>query len=217
MPHEAEALRQEIVATAQAMSRRGLSPQRSGNVSARWGDELLITPSAIPYEAMRPADIVAVGLDGRIAQGQRKPSTETPFHRAIYAARPDAQAIVHCHSPRAAALACARQPIPAFHYMVAVAGGAGIRCSAYATFGTDALAENTVDALEGRRACLLANHGQVALGASLAAALELAAEVETLAGMFLDLLAAGLKPHILGEDEMARVLEAFEGYGRPED
>jgi len=214
MPPEADALRQEVVATAQAMSRRGLSPQRSGNVSARLGDGLLITPSAMPYEAMRPADIVAVRLDGSVAAGQRRPSTETPFHRAIYAARPDAQAIVHCHSPRATALACARLAIPAFHYMVAVAGGVDIRCAAYATFGTDGLAANSVAALAGRRACLLANHGQVALGASLAAALEIAAEVENLAGMYLHLLASGQKPLILDEEEMARVLSAFEDYGR---
>ncbi|HEX2255691.1 MAG TPA: class II aldolase/adducin family protein [Afifellaceae bacterium] len=214
MPPEDGALRQEIVATALAMSRRGLSPQRSGNVSARRGDSLLITPSATPYEAMQPADIVAAGLDGSLAAGQRRPSTETPFHRAIYAARPDAQAIVHCHSPKATALACARLPIPAFHYMVAVAGGADIRCADYATFGTEALAANSVAALTGRRACLLANHGQVAIAASLEAALELAAEVETLAGTYLDLLASGQKVHILDEEEMARVLEAFEDYGR---
>jgi L-fuculose-phosphate aldolase len=217
MPPEAEALRQEIVATAQAMSRRGLSPQRSGNVSARLGEKLLITPSAVPYEAMRASDIVAVGLDGSIKAGQRKPSTEMPFHRAIYAARADARAIVHCHSPRATALACARLAIPAFHYMVAVAGGADIRCAEYATFGTEALAANTVAALEDRRACLLANHGQVALGTSLVAALELAAEVETLAGMYLDLLASGLEPHVLDGHEMARVLKAFDNYGRPDE
>jgi L-fuculose-phosphate aldolase len=213
MPRE-EGLRQEVVATAQAMSRRGLSPQKSGNVSARSGDGLLITPSAMPYEAMQAADIVAVAMDGSVAPGQPRPSTETPFHRAIYAARPDAKATVHCHSPKATALACARLAIPAFHYMVAVAGGADISCAAYATFGGDALAENTVKALAGRRACLLANHGQVAIGDTLEAALALAGEVESLAGMYLDLLASGQPVHILDEDEMARVRKAFEGYGR---
>lgn len=216
MPPDAGDLRQAVLATAQAMSRRGLSPQKSGNVSARLQGHILITPSGMAYEAMQAGDIVAIGTDGSPAPGQRKPSSETPFHRAIYEARPDARAIVHCHSPRATALACARLPIPAFHYMVAVAGGADIRCADYATFGSDALAVNTVEALEDRRACLLANHGQVALADTLEAALELAAEVETLAGEYLDLLASGQKAHVLDAEEMARVLEAFKSYGRQE-
>lgn len=212
-PAEETALREEIVATARAMSAKGLSPQRSGNVSARaGGDAILITPSGLAYETMAPGDIVRVGLDGARAPGQMKPSSETPFHLAIYRARPEAKAIVHCHSPAATTLACARRAIPAFHYMVAAAGGSDIRCAPYATFGTEELAENTVKALQGRRACLLANHGQVAFGPDLGKALELAAEVETLSGEYLDLLKLG-EVHVLDDEEMTRVLERFKGYG----
>lgn len=208
---EEKRLRKQIVDTARAMSARGLAPQRSGNVSARHGSGLLITPSAIAYDAMTAQDIVVVALDGSVAEGQARPSTETPFHLAIYRAREDTAAVVHCHSPAATALACVRRAIPAFHYMVAVAGGHDIRCAEYATFGSEALAINTLRALEDRRACLLANHGQVALGDSLEAALELAAEVETLARQYIDALSVG-DPHILDAAEMNEVRDRFAEY-----
>ncbi len=208
------ALRADIVRVAQAMDRAGFAPSKSGNVSARHGEGLIITPSGLPYAATAPDDLVALDLEGRVGSGERKPSSEWPFHTAIYRARPDARAIVHTHSPRATALACARRGIPAFHYMIALCGGPDVRCADYATFGTPELAESAVRGLEGRKAVLLANHGVIALGASLDGAYAVAAEVENLAGQYLDLLAAGLTPVILDEAEMARVAERFAGYGK---
>jgi L-fuculose-phosphate aldolase len=207
-------LRTEIVRIAQAMDRAGFAPTKSGNVSARWGDGLLITPSGLPYAAMTPDDLVTLDLDGRVRAGAREPSSEWRFHTAIYRARPDAQAIVHTHSPRATALACTRRGIPAFHYMIAFCGGADVRCADYATFGTKALADNAVAALHGRKAALLANHGVIALGTTLEGAFAIAGEVENLAGQYLVILSAGLEPVILDEREMARVAEKFSEYGK---
>lgn len=207
-------LREEIVEVAQAIDRAGFCPSKSGNVSARFRDGLLITPSGLPYAKTRPEDLIYLALDGAVLSGARKPSSEWPFHVEIYKARPDAQAIVHTHSPRATALASARRGIPAFHYMIALCGGADVRCADYATFGTPELAANAVRALEGRKAVLLANHGVIALGATLAGAHTIVAEVENLAGQYLDLLAAGLEPVILDEAEMARVSAKFAGYGK---
>lgn len=206
-------LRREIVDTALTMSREQLSPGTSGNVSARWGDGVLITPSGMAYETLEPADIVAVGPEGEVAEGSRKPSSEWPFHLSAYRARPDAQAIVHTHSLHATALACTRKPIPAFHYMVAVAGGSDIPVAAYATFGTEELAASIAAALVDRKACLIANHGQIACGATLGEALALAREVETLAAQYTIAMAAG-EPHILDEAEMKRVLKRFTSYGQ---
>ena len=205
--------RAAIVATAQTMDRAGLAPNRSGNVSCRFDGGLLITPSGVPYPETCAADIVSLDLAGVVRSGTRTPSSESPFHTAIYRTRPDAAAIVHTHSPQATALACTRRGIPAFHYMIALAGGA-IRCAEYATFGTPALAENALRALEGRRAVLLANHGVIAIGADLKSAYELACEVENMAGQYLRMLAAGLEPVILDDDEMQRVIAQFARYGR---
>jgi L-fuculose-phosphate aldolase len=207
------ALAEEIVATAQAMDAAGFAPTKSGNVSARLGEGFLITPSGLPYARMTPGDLVELSLEGAVT-GAGKPSSEWPFHAAIYAARPDAQAIVHTHSPRATALASTRRGIPAFHYMIAMAGGHDVRCAGYATFGTPELAANAVRALEGRKAVLLANHGVIALGASLAGAWAIAFEVENLAGQYLDILASGLEPVILDAEEMARVSAKFASYGK---
>ena len=207
-------LRQQIIDTAQALAENGLSPGLSGNVSARVSDGLLITPSAMAYDGLLPEDIVLVKTDGTVPDGQRKPSTETPFHRAILSAFPEAGAVLHCHSPKATALACLRQPIPAFHYLVALAGGEDIRVADYHTPATQELAEATVSALQGRKACLLANHGQVAFGATLEDAFALALEVENLAAMFLDASAAG-KPQLLTSAEMADVLALFQTYRQP--
>ena len=208
------AARAAVVTTAQAMERAGLAPNRSGNVSCRFDGGLLITPSGVPYAEMGAADIVALDLAGVVRSGTRTPSSELPFHTAIYRARPDAGAIVHTHSPHATALACARREIPAFHYMIALAGGPSIRCAEYATFGTQALAENALRGLEGRKAVLLANHGVIAIGATLEAAYEVACEVEHLAGQYLQMLAAGIEPVILDDDEMGRVMAQFARYGR---
>lgn len=209
-----QALRAEIVAVAQAIDRAGFCPSKSGNVSARFEGGLLITPSGLPYAQTKPEDLIHLALDGMVLSGARKPSSEWPFHVEIYKARPDAQAIVHTHSPRATALSCTRRGIPAFHYMIALCGGADVRCADYATFGTPELAANAVKALEGRKAVLLANHGVIALGGSLAGAHQIVAEVENLAGQYLDILAAGLTPAILDAEEMARVSAKFTGYGK---
>ena len=203
-----------IVAVAQAIDLAGFCPSKSGNVSARTEAGFLITPSGLPYAQTTPADLIELSLDGAVLSGARKPSSEWPFHAAIYRARPEAQAIVHTHSPRATALSCTRRGIPAFHYMIALCGGADIRCADYATFGTPELAENAVKALEGRKAVLLANHGVIALGQTLAGAHTIVAEVENLAGQYLDILAAGIEPAILDPAEMERVGAKFAGYGK---
>jgi L-fuculose-phosphate aldolase len=204
----------EIVRIAQAMDRAGFAPSKSGNVSARLRDGLLITPSGLPYAVMTPDDLVTLDLDGGARAGAREPSSEWPLHTSVYRARPDAQAIVHTHSPRATALACTRRGIPAFHYMVAFCGGPDVRCADYATFGTQVLADNAVAALDGRKAALLANHGVLALGATVDGAYAIAVEVENLAGQYLDILAAGLEPVIFDAAEMARVAHRFAKYGK---
>jgi L-fuculose-phosphate aldolase len=201
-----------LVAAARRLDAAGFMPSKSGNLSVRDGDGFVITPAALPYAQTTEADLVRVAADGA-ATGRHRPSSEWQLHAAIYAARPDAGAIVHTHSPRATALSCARRSIPPFHYMVLLAGGE-VRCAAHATFGTAALAANAVAALEGRRAALLANHGVVALAATLEAAVTLAIEVENLAGQYLDLLAAGLQPVLLDARELAEAAAQFAGYGR---
>lgn len=207
------AARREILDTARAMSRQGLSPGRSGNVSARFVGDVLITPSGMAYDVITPADIVRVSLDGGVASGRRQPSSELHFHLATYRARRDVGAIVHTHSLHATVLACARRAIPAFHYMVAVAGGDDIPLVPYATFGSDELARHVVAGLAHRNACLMANHGQIAVGATCTEALALAAEVEVLAEQYVKVLTLG-SPHILARDEMVRVLERFASYGQ---
>jgi L-fuculose-phosphate aldolase len=210
------ALRAEVVATARAMNAAGVNRGRAGNVSARWRsggfDGFLVTPSGMRYDETTPDDIVAVALDGE-AQGRRRPSSEWRIHRDIYRARPEAGAVVHTHAPFATALACLDRDIPAFHYMVAVAGGRDIRCARYATFGSQELSDRALTALEGRRGCLLAHHGMVALGPRLAAALELAIEVETLAEMYWRALQVG-EPALLSDEEMERVIAKFAEYGQ---
>jgi L-fuculose-phosphate aldolase len=207
--------RAEIVAVARALDAAGLVPNKSGNVSRRSPGGFLVTPSGVPYVELKPAQIVEFDEHGTPATRGLRPSSEWRMHAAIYACRPDVSAIVHTHSPRATALACAGLGIPAFHYMIALAGGA-IRCAPYATFGTAELAASAIAGLEGRRGVLLANHGVVAVGPTLAAAQAVAVEVENLAGQYLALRAAGLEPAILGDAELARVIEKFADYGRIE-
>lgn len=207
------ALREAVLDTARTMSRSGLSPGRSGNVSARFGVGMLITPSGMSYEEITPHDIAFVGAGGSVRKGERKPSSEWHFHLAAYAARPDRHAIVHTHSMHATVLACAHKPIPAFHYMVAVAGGADIPLVPYAAFGTPELAAFVVEGLQQRDACLMANHGQIAIGTTLGAALELAHEVETLAEQYAKVLALGT-PHLLGAAHMREMVERFKAYGQ---
>ena len=192
----------------------GLNRGTSGNVSARSLEGFLITPSGRDMTELAAVDMAPVDMEGRAPEGL-KPSSEWRFHRDIYAAFPEAGAIVHAHSPFAVALACLRRDIPAFHYLVAMAGGVDIRCARYATFGTQALSDAILEALRDRRACLMANHGLVAWGRDLAGALALAVEVEALCGQYLCCLQAG-EPVLLSDAEMAEVLEKFRDY-RSED
>jgi len=207
------AARRSVIATALAMSGSGLSPGRSGNVSCRWRDGMLITPSGMHYDTLKPSDIVFVAKDGAVSSKARKPSSEWRFHLAVYMARPDRHAVVHTHSLNATVLACKHKPIPAFHYMVAAAGGKSIPCVPYAAFGTDELAEYVTEGVAQTDACLMANHGQIAIGATLDGALELAQEVETLAAQYVNVLSLG-KPKLLKDAEMDDVLERFKGYGQ---
>lgn len=208
-------LRQQVIAAALRMNELRINRGKSGNVSARVTGGFLVTPTGLAYEAMQPKDIVAMTPDGE-ARGSRTPSSEWRFHRDIYVARPEVAGIVHAHSPFATTLACLGRGIPAFHYMVAVAGGPDIRCAPYATFGTQELSDHALAALEGRRACMLANHGMIAVGDSPAGALALAVEVEALAEQYWRALQIG-EPDILPEAEMARVLEKFRTYGQEGD
>ena len=208
-----ETTRQAVITTALDMNRLGLNQGTSGNVSARVSDGLLITPSGRPYGDLAPADIVRLTLDGSVIAGTYKPSTEWRIHADILRARPEVGAVVHCHAMFCTTLSCLRRPIPAFHYMIAVAGGDSIRCADYATFGTPALSAAALVALEGRSACLLANHGMVALGRDLAKALALAVEIEALAAQYWRALQIG-EPVILPEEEMQTVIEKFRDYGK---
>jgi L-fuculose-phosphate aldolase len=208
----ADRQREALIETAHAMNRCGLNQGTSGNVSLRTDGGMLITPSALPYESLQAGDLASVDFEGGTS-GTQRPSSEWRFHLDIYRQRPDAQAVLHAHPTYCTALACLRRPIPAFHYMVAVAGGRDIRCAPYATFGTQALSDHVLEALQGRRACLLANHGLVCLASDLPAALALAVEVEHLAKSYLQCLAVG-EPAILDDAEMERVLRKFEDYRR---
>jgi len=206
-------LRGEIVVTARAMNGCGLNRGTSGNVSARVATGFLVTPTGMTSESMQIDDVVAMSAEGA-ARGTRAPSSEWRFHRDIYAARADVHAIVHAHSPFATTLACLGRGIPAFHYMIAVGGGADIRCAPYATFGTQQLSDHALRALDERKACLLANHGMIAVAASLSAALALAVEVEALAEQYWRALQIG-EPNLLSDAEMAVVLDKFRTYGQP--
>lgn len=206
-------LRAEIVAVMRALKQAGLNHGAAGNVSARFAGGFLVTPTGVPPDDLAAEQIVALDADGAPAEQRWRPSSEWRFHRDIYRARPEVNAVVHVHSTHATALACARRDIPAFHYMISTAGGDSVRCAPYALFGTQALSDAALGALEGRRACLLANHGMIALGASLAAALRLTIEVEALARQYCLTLQIG-GPVVLSDEEMREVLERFKTYGQ---
>lgn len=201
-----------VLMTACETAQRGLNDWTSGNVSLRWGDGLLITPTGVPFEALHAGQIAYIDFAGARLGDGLKASSEWHFHAAIYQARSEVQAVVHTHSMQATAFSCLRKPIPAFHYMVAAIGGKTVPCADYATFGTNALAANVVAALGGHRGCLLANHGVVGVGNRLGAALEAASLIEMLAAQYSQTLALG-GPVLLDEAEMERVLVAFQGYG----
>jgi L-fuculose-phosphate aldolase len=200
-----------LVDAARKASALGLNPGRAGNLSIRSGGGFVITPSGVPYSALTESNLVAMDADGR-PRGELAPSSEWRMHRDIYARHPDAQAIVHTHSPFATTLACMERGIPSFHYEVAFAGGADIRCGTYATFGSQELSDACLEALAGRRACLLANHGAIAYGRTIEAALELAEKVEALARIYWQALQLG-EPKLLDAEEMARVAAKLSRYG----
>ncbi len=205
-------LRQQLVAAVQRLDALGMNRGSTGNVSARWGQGMLITPTGMGAEDLRAQDLVWVGWDGSVL-GDWKPSSEWHFHQAAYLARPDLHAVVHSHSTHATALACLRKPLPAFHYMVAVAGGDSVPLVPYFTFGTEALSQAVGAALQDRLACLLANHGLVAAGTTVAHAMKVLQEVESLCQIYLQALAVG-EPVLLSALDMATVLEKFRSYGR---
>ena len=205
-------LREHLIATARAMQAAGLNRGTAGNVSVRCGDGFLITPTGMPCDVLTADDIPLLARDGT-SEGRRQPSSEWRFHRDLYAARPEAGAVLHAHSPFAVALACLRRDIPPFHYMIARFGGDAIRCADYAIFGSQELSTAAMAALEGRKGCLLANHGQLVAGRDLGEALALAVELEELCEQYWRACQLG-RPVLLDAAEMAAVREKFTGYGQ---
>jgi L-fuculose-phosphate aldolase len=203
--------RESLARAGHLLYRAGLNQGAEGNLSIRTDSGLLITPSGIPWETMQSAHMVHINERGDVHGG--KPSSEWPLHRAVLDARPEIRAVVHTHSSFATTLACLRRGLPPFHYMIALAGGPDVRCSRYATFGTPALAAAAVEALEGRRACLLASHGMVAIGETLDAAVTLALTVEKLCEQYWRACQLG-EPVLLTEEEMNEVMAKFADYGR---
>ena len=210
------ALRREMVEICRRMNASGINQGTAGNLSARTETGFLITPSSMSYESMQTSDLVEMGFDGTYV-GHR-PSSEWRFHRDILKNRPDINVVLHCHSIYATTLAIHHKTIPSFHYMTGVAGGTTIRCAKYATFGTQALSDNALEALDGRLACLLGQHGQISLGKNLESALWLAIEVETLSRMYVQALTLG-EPPVLPDDEMERVIAQMQrmSYGLAPD
>lgn len=207
------ALRLRMAQVMKAMDERGLNRGTSGNVSARCGGAMLVTPSGVPASQLTPEQMVLVQPDGSTAPGALKPSSEWRMHQGLLDRRPDINAVVHCHSRHATILACAGRPIPAVHYMVAVSGGTSVPVAPYATFGSPELAEAVVEALDGRHAALMANHGQIVVAPSLDFALAIAEEIEEQAAVYWGTLAIG-GPTLLAEDEMRTILQRFKSYGQ---
>jgi L-fuculose-phosphate aldolase len=206
-----------MIETCLRMNSSGINQGTSGNLSVRNGDGCLITPTSLRYELMKPEDIVEMDFDGGY-YGARLPSSEWRFHRDILKERSDRNVVLHCHSSFATSYSCHRRPIEAFHYMIGIAGGNSIRCADYAPYGTQELSENALKALDGRDACLLANHGQIAIGRDLNHAFRIAMEVETLARQYIQSLAMG-EPVLLTDDEMEHVLRQMKqmSYGNAPD
>lgn len=204
--------RQSMIDACRSMNALGINQGTSGNISLRDGEGFLITPTSMPYDAMRPEDIVAMRFDHTVV-GEGRPSTEWRFHLDILRSRPDVEAVVHAHPIYSTTLAILERGIPPIHYMVCAAGGDSIRCAPYATFGTQELSDHALAALEGRTACLLAHHGMIAVGASLAGAMWLAVEVENLARQYLNCLQLGREPPLLSAEEVANVAMRIANYG----
>jgi len=198
----------------------GMARASSGNCSVRVRGGFLVTPSGIPVEELSEELLVEMNLEGEVVSIPKevqkgisvKPSSEWRFHRDIYAMRPEVNAVIHSHSPFATTMACLNLDVPPFHYMIAVAGGDSIRCAPYELFGTQELSNSALEALEGRKACLLQNHGMIAIGSSLQDALRVAIETESLCEQYWRVIQVG-KPSLLTSEEMGRVLEKFKSYG----
>ena len=204
-------IKAEIIKYSKMLNSRKLSALRSGNISARYKEGFLITTSGKKYSSLKTRDIVFVSLEGKFDKKKGIPSTEWQFHQDIYKNRKEAQAIVHSHSTNATAVSTHKRGIPSFHYMVAMAGGQDIKCAKYATFGTRDLSKNILKALKGRKACLIANHGQIAFEENLPKAFELAEEVENISLQYITSLKLG-KPKILSKNEMKKVLSKAKNY-----
>ncbi len=210
-------LRAEVIKYSKKLNITNLSTLRSGNISVRAKEQgidgFYITPSGRKYSTLKPKDIVFVSLKGVFNKKKQKPSSEWRFHQDIYVNKKEAKAIVHAHSTCATAVSTHQKDVPAFHYMVAVAGGEDIKCTKYATFGTKNLSKNIINALKNRKACLIANHGQVAFGNNLEETFELAQEIENICHQYINALRIGI-PKILSKKEMKVVLGKFKNYKR---
>ena len=206
-------LRLDVIKYAKMLNSKELSALRSGNVSVRYKEGFLITPSGIKYSSLKKKDIVFVSLKGAFDKKKGIPSSEWRFHQDIYLNKKEAKAIVHAHSTCATAISTHEKSIPAFHYMVAMAGGNDIKCAKYATYGTRELSKNIIKVLKKRYACLIGNHGQIAFGKNLSTAFELAEEVENLSKQYINALKLG-KPKILSSKEMKRILNKAKNYKR---
>ena len=202
---------EQIIKYANMLNSEKLSTLRSGNVSLRYKNGFLITPSGVKYSLLKVDDIVFVSLDGKFDETKNKPSSEWRFHKDIYSSNNEANAIVHAHSTHATAVSAHNKDVPAFHYMVALAGGNDLKCAKYATFGTQELSDNIINALKNRKACLMSNHGQVAFGDNLEQAFELAQEVENICHQYINAIKIG-KPKILSSSEMDVILEKVKNY-----
>ena len=204
-------IKAEIIKYSKMLNSRKLSALRSGNISIRYKEGFLITPSGKKYSSLKTKDIVFVSLEGKFDNKKGIPSSEWQFHQDIYKNKKEAEAIVHAHSTNATAVSSHKRGIPSFHYMVALAGGHDIKCAKYATFGTRDLSKNILKALKGRKACLIANHGQIAFETNLPKAFELAEEVENISLQYITSLKLG-KPKILSKNEMKKVLSKAKNY-----
>ena len=204
-------IKAEIIKYSKMLNSRKLSALRSGNISVRYKKGFLITPSGKKYSSLKTKDIVFVSLEGKFDNKKGIPSSEWQFHQDIYKNKKEAKAIVHAHSTNATAVSTHKRGIPSFHYMVAMAGGQDIKCAKYATFGTRDLSKNILKALKGRKACLIANHGQIAFEENLPKAFELAEEVENISLQYITSLKLG-KPKILSKNEMKKVLSKAKNY-----
>tara|TARA_Y100000813_G_scaffold18906_1_gene12632 strand:+ start:168 stop:797 length:630 start_codon:yes stop_codon:yes gene_type:complete len=202
---------EQIIKYANMLNSEKLSTLRSGNVSLRYKNGFLITPSGVKYSLLKVDDIVFVSLDGKFDETKNKPSSEWRFHKDIYSSKNEANAIVHAHSTHATAVSAHNKDVPAFHYMVALAGGNDLKCAKYATFGTQELSDNIINALKNRKACLMSNHGQVAFGDNLEQAFELAQEVENICHQYINTIKIG-EPKILSSSEMDVILEKVKNY-----